>query len=512
MKILANITPQPGVQQKIVLLLNEVLTGSTGTPRFYRFEATPGVVPPEIPISGVEAGDYIVRLLVDEVESVFLDPATKKPRNLIKRIEAIPSTQKRLRATNIQLSFSGEGSAATVRSEVTVQDQNNAPVADVQASATWNAPDGSAPNQAQPTNAGGIASFTHNDGRGTYTFNLNNLSKSGYTFDRSNSITRKTIVVPALNVLRATQISFEVTPQNNQFEVRGRVTVLDSNQNPVAGANVSVNWRLPNNTTPPQTASTNSQGVALFTVTNGSGTYTLNVTNVTKTDFTFDSANSVLTNSVVAPGEPLRVDQIYYPGDFDKGDHLEIRWEVTIKDRTGARIEGASVTVRLTFPDGSSRMETDPHTNEHGHAVFEVNTQLRGTFTLTVTEVAKPGYYFDQAGSTELTKTLAAESNPLNVESISFEGVQYDDPLRVPGRVIVKDKTAAAVQNAFVEARWTLPDGSTEDQSDSTNELGYAWLEITGPRGLYTLTVLNITKAGYTFDPTQNIVSHTRVL
>lgn len=512
MKILANITPQPGAQQKIVLLLNEVLTESTGTPRFYRFEATPGVIPPEIPISGVEAGDYIVRLLVDEVESVFLDPATKKPKNLIKHIATIPSTQKRLLATNIQLSFSGEGNAATVRSEVTVQDQNNAPVADVQASATWNAPDGSAPNQSQTTNASGIANFTHTDGRGTYTFNLNNLGKTGYTFDRSHSILRKTLVVPALNVLRATQITFEVTPQNNQFEVRGRVTVLDSNQNPVAGATVRVNWQLPNNATPSQTATTNNQGVALFTVANGSGTYTLNVSNVAKTDFIFDSANSVLTNSVVAPGEPLRVDQIYYPGDFDKGDHLEIRWEVTIKDRTGARIEDASVTVRLTFPGGSNRMETDPHTDEHGRAVFEVNTQLRGTFTLTVTEVAKPGYYFDQAGSNELTKTLVADPNPLNVESISFEGVQFDDPLRVPGRVVVKDSTGAAVQNAMVEAHWTLPDGSMEDQSNGTNELGYAWLEITGPRGRYVLTVLNISKAGYSFDPTQNSLSHSRIL
>jgi hypothetical protein len=44
--------------------------------------------------------------------------------------------------------------------------------------------------------------------------------------------------------------------------------------------------------------STDSTGIARFSTTGGRGTYTLTVGNITKTGYTFDAANSVLTKSI----------------------------------------------------------------------------------------------------------------------------------------------------------------------------------------------------------------------
>ncbi len=511
--ITVRLNPKIGKEQEVVLLLNEKQTQPSAVPgHAYTFIAPRREQDVElitIPVSGIVPGEYLVRVQVDGAESPLKrDPATG--RFIGPTVEVTTgAVTKKMRSSGIALNFEGAGNTITVNSAVTVQEilsQGEAPLSGVEVLATWILPGGSQQNQNRTTDNAGLASFSSPGPRGAYTFRVNNLIKAGYVFDASRSVLQRTLTVPGLNRMRSTSIGFEVSEQNNQFTVRGRVTILDNNDNPVPGATVNVNWQLPNNATPTQTAATDIQGVALFSATDGSGTYTLNVANVTKPDFTFDSANSVLTNSVVAPGEPLVVDEISFNGDFDKGDHIEIRWQAQVKDRTGARIEGASVTVRLAFPDGSARMETDPHTNELGHAVFEVNSQLRGTYTLTITEVSKPGYYFDQ-GRSVLSKTIVTEENPLRSESISFENIQFGDPVTIPGRVIVKDRTGAAVQNALVEARWTLPNGTTQDQEDSTNELGYAWLEITGSHGRYVLTVLNISKAGYTFDSANSFVS-----
>ena len=48
----------------------------------------------------------------------------------------------------------------------------------------------------------------------------------------------------------------------------------------------------------PQTATTGTTGVARFSVTGGRGRYTLTVSSISKTGYTFDAANSVLTKSI----------------------------------------------------------------------------------------------------------------------------------------------------------------------------------------------------------------------
>jgi hypothetical protein len=81
--------------------------------------------------------------------------------------------------------------------------------------------------------------------------------------------------------------------------VQARVTVRRENNTAVSSALVSVTWNLPGGGTQTQTGTTNSAGRVNFSVTGGSGTYTITVTNITKTGFTFDPTNStILTKSL----------------------------------------------------------------------------------------------------------------------------------------------------------------------------------------------------------------------
>ena len=99
------------------------------------------------------------------------------------------------------------------------------------------------------------------------------------------------------NTMRVSSIALTASGSKT-LTVNGRITVRTSSGASVSGATVSITWRLPNGAIVSQNATTNSSGVATFTIRSSRGTYTLNVTNVTKTGYTLDTANSVLTKSI----------------------------------------------------------------------------------------------------------------------------------------------------------------------------------------------------------------------
>jgi hypothetical protein len=83
----------------------------------------------------------------------------------------------------------------------------------------------------------------------------------------------------------------------------GKVAVKDGNGIAVSGATTFVTWNVPSGGTITQTATTNTKGQAAFTVTDLRGSYTLTVTNLTKTGYTLDPANSVLTKIIISKYE-----------------------------------------------------------------------------------------------------------------------------------------------------------------------------------------------------------------
>jgi hypothetical protein len=107
------------------------------------------------------------------------------------------------------------------------------------------------------------------------------------------------IVTPAITgTLRSTAITLSGKRTGNRVNVSAHVTVRDAANTAVPGANVSVTWRKPDGTSITQTALTGGSGAASFNVSGGRGTYTLTVTNLAKTGYTFDSAGSTLSMSI----------------------------------------------------------------------------------------------------------------------------------------------------------------------------------------------------------------------
>ena len=155
------------------------------------------------------------------------------------------------------------------------------------ASYSWNFGDGGNSTAANP-------SHTYTSA-GTYTATLTVTDNK----NASASGTVTIIVNPASNtVLRSTAIDLSATLQGRKVSVSGNVVVMNASGAAVSGAVVSATWASPGGTTAAQTATTSSTGIAKFSTTGGRGTYTLTVGNITKTGYTFDAANSVLTKSI----------------------------------------------------------------------------------------------------------------------------------------------------------------------------------------------------------------------
>jgi len=79
--------------------------------------------------------------------------------------------------------------------------------------------------------------------------------------------------------------------------------------------------------------------------------------------------------------------------------------------------------------------------------------------------------------------------------------------LSVKGSVTVQDELGSPIREALVIGRWTQPDGSTYDESAWTNRRGMAAFLTQGLPGTYTLTILNIVRSLYTFDPSHSVLS-----
>ena len=79
------------------------------------------------------------------------------------------------------------------------------------------------------------------------------------------------------------------------------------------------------------------------------------------------------------------------------GSTVNVAGEVTVKDAAGRAAANANVTIRWSVPGGVTQVASAV-TGSTGRARFTVSGP-RGTYTLTVTGVAKTGYDFDAAGS-----------------------------------------------------------------------------------------------------------------
>jgi hypothetical protein len=84
-------------------------------------------------------------------------------------------------------------------------------------------------------------------------------------------------------------------------------------------------------------------------------------------------------------------------------------------------------------------------------------------------------------------------------------------PIGVQAQVTVKDENGAPMDASVTRINWTLPDGTTQLDTQTTNNTGVATFAIAGGSGTYILTILNVTRAGSAFDQAQSTIKQTFV-
>ena len=75
------------------------------------------------------------------------------------------------------------------------------------------------------------------------------------------------------------------------------------------------------------------------------------------------------------------------------------------------------------------------------------------------------------------------------------------------GVVTVKNQDGLIIPSATVAVRWTLPSGSSIDQTGTTSSSGTASFNTKSEFGTATLTVISISKLNHTFDPGNSVLS-----
>jgi PKD repeat protein len=128
---------------------------------------------------------------------------------------------------------------------------------------------------------------------GTYDVRLTVTDSAGASHSASVIVS-----VDAAAKLRSTNISLTATLKSGRVTVNGKVTVIDHRGVPLPGAVVYITWTLPGGKTSIQTATTNSNGIASFSVKGNRGTYVLTINNIVKSGHVFDSASSIMSSSI----------------------------------------------------------------------------------------------------------------------------------------------------------------------------------------------------------------------
>ncbi len=151
--------------------------------------------------------------------------------------------------------------------------------------------------------------------------------------------------------------------------------------------------------------------------------------------------------------------------------------------------------------------------NLPAEAGFNQSTDTRARFTPDGSTVYLTTYTATGDNNTSRSfvyalDTAAATSQALlRSTNITLTTAKARTAIKATGRVTVKDANGLAVAGVTTAVTWTLPGGTTTSQTVLTNTKGLASFKVTSVSGTYTLTVTNLTKAGYVFDPTNSVLT-----
>ena len=173
-----------------------------------------------------------------------------------------------------------------------------------------------------------------------------------------------------------------------------------------------------------------------------------------------------------------------------------------LNEQTSSSGPVASYTVIADKRDADSNTLTIPASlGKAGN--YSVRLQVDGAESL-----------LDRDANNQYTGTpsvaIACSSNCLRSADISLTSTLAAAVLTVVGKVTIGDETNAPVPEARVEIAWTLPDGTARPETNLTgstgSDRGVASFTIAGSQGTYELTVTNVAKPDFCFDPPQSAV------
>jgi hypothetical protein len=72
--------------------------------------------------------------------------------------------------------------------------------------------------------------------------------------------------------------------------------------------------------------------------------------------------------------------------------------------------------------------------------------------------------------------------------------------LTITGQVTVQSEARSPVSGVTVVVRWTLPNGSTREETGITDTTGLVSFVTVDGTGIYQFSVINLAKRGYSFD------------
>jgi probable HAF family extracellular repeat protein len=182
---------------------------------------------------------------------------------------------------------------------------------------------------------------------------------------------------------------------------------------------------------------------------------------------------------------------------------------------------GINASGQVVGTRGNSQTRALRYTDEAG--LQDLNTLINpslGWVLLAANDINDAGQIVGYAFNNFTVQTHAVRLQPANtsppectfhclrstrivLQSQALPGGNYS----IKGKVKVRDENAAPISGALVVGRWTLPDGSSQDQDAWTNKRGVAVFTTQDRLGLYTLTIVNIVRSQYTFNPSQSVLS-----
>jgi PKD repeat protein len=161
--------------------------------------------------------------------------------------------------------------------------------------------------------------------------------------------------------------------------------------------------------------------------------------------------------------------------------------------------EGGTMTYAWDFGDGSISTAANP-----SHTYAEA---LDFTAMLTLTDNQGAEAY-DSLSITVLPDgSNGCISYCLISSSIDLTTTEKRRAVTVKGKVFIEDEHGSLIAGATVHGIWTLPDGTSKEQSVDTNQKGIANFRVRAEKGSYTLDIIDTTKTGYSFDPDNSVLS-----